>query len=80
MPWTWQWIHRKDVLGAIDMHRYSGEEVRVLFLTRDPRGSIWSKIKHQPDHPDRAREIDKEAGRVGTDQSQIHAPARKYSG
>lgn len=43
----------KDILGAIDMHRYAGEPVRILFLTRDPRGSIWSKIKHQSDHPQR---------------------------
>ncbi|MEM9172431.1 MAG: sulfotransferase, partial [Pseudomonadota bacterium] len=48
----------KDVLGAVDMHRYSGEDVRILFLTRDPRGSTWSKIKYTKDHPERAQHID----------------------
>lgn len=47
----------KDALGMCDMYYYSPLSVKILFITRDYRGSVWSMAKHAKSEQERAEEV-----------------------
>lgn len=47
----------KDALGMCDMYYYSPLPVKILFITRDCRGSVWSMAKHAKSEKDRTEKI-----------------------
>jgi hypothetical protein len=47
----------KDALGMCDMYYYSPLPVKILFITRDCRGSVWSMAKHAKSEQERAKKV-----------------------
>jgi len=47
----------KDALGMCDMYYYSPLPVKILFITRDCRGSVWSMAKHAKSEQERAEKV-----------------------
>ncbi|MDO8954860.1 MAG: sulfotransferase [Gammaproteobacteria bacterium] len=47
----------KDALGMCDMYYYSPLPVKILFITRDCRGSVWSMAKHAKSEQERVAKI-----------------------
>lgn len=47
----------KDPLGMCDMYYYAPLPVKILFITRDCRGSVWSMAKHAKSEKERSKKI-----------------------
>jgi len=47
----------KDYLGMCDVYYYSQLPVKIIFITRDCRGSVWSMAKHAKSNIERAKMI-----------------------
>lgn len=47
----------KDALGMCDMYYYSPLSVKILFITRDCRGSVWSMAKLAKSEKERAEMV-----------------------